>query len=342
MVSVHSPVGMPDQLSLVELVELQAQTDPGQIVFTVLDDAGAKETTINFGELHAQARAVANRLRALEPPPQRALLLFPTTIEYVTAFLGCLYAGVTAIPAFPLRLRRQSTRLHAIIKDAQSDVALTTTALLPRLNEWRAGSGLEAALRTMGIGFPETSAAPDAWSPRHPSPDDIAYLQYTSGSTQTPRGVMITHGNIMANLANICELYVHDQLATVVSWLPLYHDMGLVGALLAPIYANLHSVLMAPAAFTRRPLRWLEEIARRLGVVSAAPNFAYQLCIDRIPPHERTQLDLGSWQVAIVGAETVRPQTMADFVRLFAPRGFRAGALAPSYGLAEATVLVSG
>ena len=328
--------------TLTSLLGFRAAEQPEREAYVFLSDAGehAGEKTaarLTWGELDRRARAIAIALRESLQPGDRALLLYPPGLEFVAAFFGCLQAGVVAVPAYPPRLHdRSQTRLRAIARDAEPRAALTTSAILAALAEsplpelaavrWIATEGLAGS----GTELPE------------PDPESVAFLQYTSGSTATPKGVMVTHANLVHNERMIGEAFDQDESSVVVGWLPLYHDMGLIGNVLQPLHAGARCVLMSPVAFLQRPRRWLEAVSRYRGTTSGGPNFAYELCVRRIPPEQREGLDLSSWRAAFNGAEPVRAETMERFAEAFAPCGFRAEAFYPCYGLAEATLFVTG
>ncbi|HEX3128033.1 MAG TPA: AMP-binding protein, partial [Thermoanaerobaculia bacterium] len=269
-------------------------------------------------------------------------LLHPPGLGFAAAFLGCLYAGVVAVPVFPPHPRRTHPRLVSIARDASPRLLLTTTALLPRV-EGLAGRipGLAATARVVATDAvePERSAA---WKDPEAGEETLAFLQYTSGSTSTPRGVLVTHGNLLHNEEMIRQAFGHSDSTLVLSWLPLYHDMGLIGGLLQPLYAGARCILMSPMAFLQRPARWLEAISRYRATSSGGPNFAYELCARKVGEEVRARLDLSSWTVAFNGSEPVRAETLERFSESFGPCGFRHEAHFPCYGLAEATLFVTG
>jgi amino acid adenylation domain-containing protein len=323
--------------TLASLLRGRAGERPGRVAFTFLADGEAEGERLTYGELDRRARTIAAALRESLAPGDRALLLYPPGLEFIAAFFGCLYAGVIAVPAYPPRLNdRSQGRLRAVARDAEPLAALTTASILtaaaalpiPELAavRWIATDALEAS----AIELPE------------PDPESIAFLQYTSGSTSTPKGVMVTHANLLHNERMIGEAFRQDEDSVVVGWLPLYHDMGLIGNVLQPLWAGGTCVLMSPVAFLQKPSRWLEAIHRYRGTTSGGPNFAYELCVRRIAEEQRAGLDLSSWRVAYNGAEPVRAETLERFAAAFAPQGFRPEAFYPCYGLAEATLFVSG
>src|SRR6266545_3072903 len=325
--------------ALCDVLAGRARKTPGQRAFTFLQDGEAEAGHLTFGALDRRARTIAATLRRLCAPGDRALLLFAPGLDFIEAFFGCLYAGAVAVPAYPPRPHRDQPRLRAIAGDCAPALVLTSRDLL---------SGLERTLSQVSelagvplVAVDELPDAPDA-ALASVGPDAPAFLQYTSGSTAAPKGVVVTHANLLHNQRMLRAAFGHDEPPVVVGWLPLYHDMGLVGNLLQPLYCGGHCVLMSPVAFLQRPRRWLEAIARYRATTSGGPNFAYELCVRKIGPAQRTGLDLSSWRVAFNGAEPVRAETLERFADAFAPCGFRREALYPCYGLAEATLFVTG
>ncbi len=327
--------------TLVDLLRQRSRDQGGQPGYTFLLDGEADEATLTYAELDRRARTIGARLQELGAAGQRALLIYPPGLEYVAAIFGCLYAGTVAVPAYPPRPNRPLGRLHSVLRDCRPRYVLTSALVLSRM---RAYFPEEPALRE-----PEWLATDEladdlaaAWRP--PAIDDraLAVLQYTSGSTAAPRGVMVLHRHLLTNLGHIYRRYGHSELSRGVIWLPPYHDMGLIGGILQPLYGGFPVTLMSPVHFLQRPFRWLDAISRYRGTTSGGPNFAYDLCIRKIPAAKRDGLDLGSWSVAFNGAEPVRPGTLEKFSQAFAPCGFRSRAFYPCYGLAEATLMVSG
>ncbi|MFL6293612.1 MAG: amino acid adenylation domain-containing protein, partial [Thermoanaerobaculia bacterium] len=325
--------------TLAGLLKVRAAESPDCEAYVFLADGELETGRLTWGELDARARAIAWTLRESVQPGERALLLYPPGLDFVAAFFGCLYAGVVAVPAYPPRLNdRSQARLRAIAADATPKAALTTTSIAVSAGVLAERVPELAAARWI----PTDALSADAPELPDPDPEAIAFLQYTSGSTSTPKGVMVTHANLVHNERMIGDAFAMDEDSVVVGWLPLYHDMGLIGNVLQPLHAGARCVLMSPVAFLQRPRRWLEAIHRYRGTTSGGPNFAYELCVRKIPPAEREGLDLSSWRVAFNGAEPVRAHTLEAFTEAFAPCGFRASSFYPCYGLAEATLFVSG
>jgi amino acid adenylation domain-containing protein len=324
--------------TIVELLQYRASSQSLKMAFKFLED-GAKETeTLTYGELDRRARAIATQLQALKLKGERALLLYPSGLDYLAAFFGCLYAEVIAVPAYPPQNHRKIPRIQAITKDAEVAIALTTETLLPRMQSLLGEIGSFRWLATDSL-----AAGIEAnWQESKVDRDAIAFLQYTSGSTGTPKGVMVSHGNLQHNAAMTYHCMGHSPESKFVSWLPMYHDMGLIGGILQPLYGGFPCVLMSPTSFLQRPYRWLQAISRYGGTTSGAPNFAYELCVQKITAQQRATLDLSSWQVAFNGAEPIRHETLELFAATFADCGFRLSAFYPCYGMAETTLIVSG
>ncbi|HWB13495.1 MAG TPA: aminotransferase class I/II-fold pyridoxal phosphate-dependent enzyme [Pirellulales bacterium] len=327
--------------TLVELLQRRAKQQATRTAFVFLVDGESEEAAITYGELDRQARAIAASLQSLGLEGERALLLFPAGLEFIAAFFGCLYAGVVAVPAYPPRMNRKLDRIQAIAHDSQARVALTTQSVAERIS-----SVLEQTPDLERLTWLTTETvevgAEKSWRDPACTNTTLAFLQYTSGSTGTPKGVMLTHANLLHNCALIGHAFEMTRSVSGVFWLPSYHDMGLVGGVLCPIFQGAPNVIMSPMSFLQRPFRWLQAISRYRAVVSGGPNFAFDLCVRKVTPEQRAKLDLSTWAVAFNGAEPVRSETLDRFAETFEPCGFRREAFYPCYGLAEATLIVSG
>ncbi len=330
--------------NLVDLLRWRVQTEPDKTLYIFVDDGEGQDQPITYAEFDRRVRAVAAKLQSLDDPGERALLLYPPGLDYIIGFFACLYAGLIAVPAYPpnpARLNRTLPRLQAIVANARPKFALTTEMIAGL-----AGAVAEQAPDLGALTWVATDAVPaglaEAWQPTPVSGDTLAFLQYTSGSTGTPKGVMVSHGNLLANMAIICQGFKTQAGETAVFWLPPYHDMGLIGGLLTPIYVGASCVVLSPLAFLQRPLRWLEAVSRHGATISGGPNFAYDLCVRKVTPEQIAALDLSRWSLAFSGAEPIRAETLDRFARTFAPSGFRADAFYTCYGLAEATLFVTG
>ncbi|MCP9949842.1 AMP-binding protein [Actinomadura madurae] len=319
---------------------------PDRLAYRFLTGTGGESESWTYRDLDLRARAVAGRLQREGLRSRPVLLLLPPGLEYVAGFLGCLYAGAIAVPAYPPdtgRTGRTLERLAAIARDARAGWALVDEEQKRSLEP---GAGSRGELGAAGIRWlASTDCGPDdaaAYADPGLSPGSLAFLQYTSGSTSTPKGVMVSNENLVANLRAIHLMMEHDRDSVLVSWLPPYHDMGLIGGLLTPLYGGVPAHLMAPRTFIQRPLLWLETISETRATTAISPNFGFDYCLRRISAEQAAGLDLRSWRLALNGAEPVRADTLDRFAERFAPCGFDRRALLPCYGLAEATLLVSG
>ncbi len=327
--------------SLVDLLRTRTLQQPDSLVYTFLADGEKDEANITYSQLDRRARAIAALLADMDVVDERALLLYPPGLEFIEAFFGCLYAGVIAVPVYPPRLNRPSQRIQAIVADAQATVALTTGQILEKIERRFEHMPNLASLRWSNTDQVTDNQA-DEWRDPDTSSEDLAFLQYTSGSTNSPKGVKVSHGNLLHNLAMINQGFQLGPQDKGVFWLPSYHDMGLIGGILEPMYTACTSILMSPTAFLQQPIRWLQAITRYEGTITGGPNFAYQLCVDKVSPEQLETLNLSSLQVAFCGAEPIRKETLEAFADKFEPIGFSRSAFYPCYGLAEATLLVSG
>ncbi len=329
--------------SLVELLTERGEQRADKLAFRFLRGGEGPEYTQTFAETQRQARSIAALLQQYTFPGSRALLLYQPGLDYINAFFGCLYAGVIAVPTYPPRGNRRDERIHAIIADAGAEIVLSTEQILRQLAEKAEEQDWIHRLRCLATdGLPEELA--DTWMEVQPGVTDLAFLQYTSGSTGQPKGVMVSHGNLLHNITLIRDRLLVENFEShhIISWLPPYHDMGLIGCILQPVLSGCPMTLMPPTAFLMQPYRWLKIISDYRGTDSVAPNFAYELCLHRITVEQRDSLDLGSWRVALNGSEPVRADTLRRFAEFFRPCGFRPEAFGPAYGLAEATLMVSG
>jgi acyl-CoA synthetase (AMP-forming)/AMP-acid ligase II len=335
---------IPSFDSLAGALRYWAKHAPEQLAFRFLVDGESEEDVWSYAKLDRAARSIAASLRAMNAAGQRALLLYPPGPDYVAAFYGCLYAGVIAVPAYPpdpSRLTRTLPRLRAIISDCCATVTLTTEPIR------EIAEALLADVRTR-------NAAPMRWlatdtlpergadSPlASPDPARIAFLQYTSGSTSAPRGVMVTHGNLLHNIGQLARRVSPVSQMSSVSWVPPYHDMGLIGGILTPVYIGRPVTLMSPLDFLQRPVRWLAALSKYQASSSMAPNFAYDLCVRKVTPAQRAGLDLSHWKATFDGAEPIDASVIERFVAAFGPAGFRREVFVPCYGLAESTLIAT-
>jgi 8-amino-7-oxononanoate synthase len=306
-----------------------------------LVDGENEQIHLTYAELDRQARALGAWLEAQDLVGERALLLYPPGLEFITAFFGCLYGGVIAVPVYPPRRNRSLGRIQAIAEDADAKVALTTDAVLSRVMPL-----IDETPHLKSLTWLATCRVPadleEKWDMPDVHGDTLAFFQYTSGSTGAPKGVVLSHANLVHNSALIAHAFEHTRSCKGVFWLPSYHDMGLIGGILQPLYVGRPNILMSPMSFLQKPYRWLSAISRFGGTTSGGPNFAYDLCVRKITPEQRKTLDLSSWEVAFNGAEPVHAETIEAFSAAFEPCGFRRAAFYPCFGLAEATLIVSG
>jgi amino acid adenylation domain-containing protein len=342
-------VGSPDagfgvsaQFStLVDLLEWRARFQAERVAYTFLVDNATQRISLSWSDLHRKAQLIGQRLCEMDAAGKTVLLLYPSDLEYVAAFFGCLYAGAIAVPAYPPRLNRNLHRLQAIVADSQASFALSVSFIQQRIEPLcRQFPGLSSMRWLTTDDLKEDSQ--NEW-PRPLITEEMpAFLQYTSGSTSQPKGVIVSHGNLMHNEGLIQQAFDQSESSVIVGWLPLYHDMGLIGNVLQTLYVGARCVLMSPAAFLQSPFMWLQAISVAKATTSGGPNFAYDLCVRKVTEEQRAQLDLSSWKVAFNGAEPIRPATLKRFAKAFAPCGFKPEAFHPCYGLAEATLFVSG
>lgn len=330
--------------SLVDILLWRAKIQPGEIAFRFLPDGEFDEMTITYDELDRRARQTATQLQSSVMTGDRVLLLFPPGLDFIVAYLGCLYANVIAVPAYPPHPARIEITLpltRRIIKDAGAVAVLLNKSLYDALISRPA---LHAELGYVRLLVPDNDAAHTAaeyWVKPETYSGNIAHLQYTSGSTSLPKGVMVSHNNLMHNLSLIEKCFRITRNDVGIFWLPPYHDMGLIGGILQPIYSGAPFTIMPHLMFLQRPFRWLQAISRYKATISGGPNFAYDLCTKKIKPEQRDQLDLSSWRLAFNGAEPVYHKSLDGFAAYFAPCGFQKSNFLPCYGLAESTLLVT-
>jgi acyl-CoA synthetase (AMP-forming)/AMP-acid ligase II len=332
---------MPKFSTMVDALRARAAHLGDRPTFAFLRNGDVETSRLTFAQLDARARGYAAILSEAVRPGDRVLLIHSAGLDFVEAFFGCLYAGAIAVPVSPPRRAEFAEKLRVIARDCDARAVLTDAACADRIvHPGELGADVVLALDAIDKGELEERgarckvAAVDAAT--------VALLQYTSGSTGRPKGVRVTHGNLTANADMINLAFGHDEQTTMVGWLPLFHDMGLVGCVMQPVYNGFLSVLMPPVAFIQRPARWLRAVSKYRATTSGGPNFGYELCAARCRPDQLEGVDLSSWRVAFNGAEPVRAATLARFTDAFAPYGFRPESHHPCYGMAEATLIVSG
>jgi acyl-CoA synthetase (AMP-forming)/AMP-acid ligase II len=334
-------------LTLVSLLRERAQRLPNQIAYTFLPDGETESGSLTYAQLDQLAQAIASHLQSIGKPGSRALVIYPYTdgLEFIAAFFGCLYAGFVAVTNNPPHSAKDLAKIYHRLQSSESVVILTTQGLLSHLKQQ---SRQYPEFEPLFTQFPciATDILPQSpasdWIEPQLTPDDLAFLQYTSGSTGTPKGVMVTHRHVMHNSALIYQGFEHSSQSRGVMWLPLFHDMGLIGGVIQPLYGGFPVTLMSPVSLIQKPINWLKAISRYQATTSGGPNFAYDLLCRQIQPEQLETLDLSHWEVAFSGAEPVRAHTIEQFSEIFADCGFRREAFYPCYGMAETTLFITG
>lgn len=339
-----SPTVPIDQFStLIELLRWRALQQPDKTAYTFLIDGKTEGPSLTYSELDLWARAIGAKLQLHNAKGERGLLLYPQGLDVIAAFCGCLYGGVIAIPVPPPesgRLKRTLPRLRAIVQDAKATFVLSTSQIISLIETVREDFPEFEEMEWFDTEQIDPELA-ETWQDSGTNGDSLAYLQYTSGSTSTPKGVMLTHRNLLWHESYLNKACGYGENSVTITWMPYFHDYGLVEGLMQPLYNGSPCYVMSPFSFIKQPMRWLEAIAKYNGTHSQAPNFAYDLCVRRAKPKQLETLDLSTWQAAGNAAEPINPKVMEKFVETFAPCGFRWNTFAPAYGLAEDTLLVS-
>jgi acyl-CoA synthetase (AMP-forming)/AMP-acid ligase II len=336
-------VGLPD-MNLADILKYRADAQSDRLGYTFLHNGEDEKAALSFFDLDMKARAIAANIEELGFENKKILLSFPPGLEFIEAFFGCLYCGAIAVPVTPPRRNQHGDRIRRIIEDCGARLILTTSSSLDDLRSHltQVAPSLRVQYLVTDLSADSAARAAEYWRPRPIDRAAIAFLQYTSGSTGNPKGVIVSHANLIHNERMVKAAFGHTDKTIFVGWLPTYHDMGLIGNILQPLYLGIHCILMAPAAFTQKPIRWLRAISKYKATTSGGPNFAYDLCVQKTTPDQRAELDLSSWRVAYNGSEPVRADTLERFSDAFAPCGFRRGSFYPCYGMAEATLFVTG
>ncbi len=333
--------------TLVDLLRWRAVNEPERTGYTFLADGETKEIRLTYGELDRRAQSIAARIQEHGGAGQPVLIVLPSGLDFVAAFFGCLYAGSIAVTAYPPRPNRPADRIGVIVQDSGAQVIITQANIRPRISASVAQSHASQAFSWIeidaAVDAEANSDSPAAdWVEPNITGDSVALLQYTSGSTAQPNGTVVSHANILHNLELTRQAFEHTADSVVVGWLPMTHDMGLIGNMLQPLYVGCHCIFMAPEHFLIRPIRWLKAISRYQATTSGGPNFAYDYCAQKIKPEQIADLDLSHWSLAFSGAEPVRANTIEHFSSAFASIGFQREAFYPCYGLAECTLMVTG
>ena len=325
--------------SIIEILQQRSQSQPNDTAYIFLQDGEDKEIKLTYGELEIKAKAIAFELQQRVSFGSRVLLVYPYSagLEFIVAFFGCLYAGVIAVPCHPPQNRLTAIEVETRLRSAEAAIILTESSLVKKLHQLSRSTTNLQCLDTSKVG----SVGKNYTIPKI-NPDDLAFLQYTSGSTGEPKGVMITHRCLLQNQEMLRLAFGHTKDSVGVSWLPLFHDMGLIGHVIQPVYLGICCVMMSPISFVQKPIRWLQAISKYKATTSGAPNFAYDLLCDRVKEEQLKQLDLNSWKVAFSGAEPVQADTLHRFSDKFRDCGFNRSSFYPCYGMAEATLMITG
>lgn len=331
---------MIEFFTLVDGLETRARYQPDKKAYTFLQDGEIAAQTLSYQELERLAQAIAAQLQSFNASGQQALLLYPPGLEFIAPFFACLLAQVVAVPVYPPRANQLMSRLLAIAKDAEATFVLTTTSVLANSQHWHQLYPDLAQLHWLTTDDVDINLA-NRWQKPIVNRDTLAFLQYTSGSTGAPKGVMVSHGNLLSNCKDLDLGWNHTTDSTIVTWLPTFHDMGLIYGVIEPLYKGCSCYMMPPVSFMHKPIRWLQAISTYKATHSGAPNFAYDLCVRKITPQQKTGLNLSSWRMALNGAEPVRADVIQRFAETFKPYGFDLTAFCPGYGLAEATLKVA-
>ncbi|HLC15054.1 MAG TPA: beta-ketoacyl synthase N-terminal-like domain-containing protein [Thermodesulfovibrionia bacterium] len=328
--------------NFIDLLRHRSAQHPDKTAYIFLKNGKAETARLTCRELDRQAQAIAAELQAKGGSGERAVLFYPSGLDFIAAFLGCLYAGVIAVPAYPPRPNRSMSRLLAIVKDCQAGFGMTTAEVFDIMRNRLDEDSHWLKMQWVITDSPDLTLSAHDWRQPEINGERLAFLQYTSGSTGSPKGVMVSHGNIMHNSEYICRSVELTPESVSVTWLPNFHDMGLIDGILQPAYTGFSGVIIPPVAFLQYPIRWLEAISNYRAVHSGGPNFAYDLCVEKTTSEQRQSLDLSCWLNAYSGAEPIRPETLKRFAEAFRSCGFRAQFHYPCYGLAEGTLKVTG
>ncbi|MCP5207269.1 MAG: AMP-binding protein [Hahellaceae bacterium] len=331
---------IPENLkSFLEPYLYRMEHQPDDLAYIFLEDGEQREVRITFRQLHDQAQNIAKAMRQHAELGDRVVLIYQPGIEFIFAFAACLFAGVIAVPVYPPQGPKDWPRFLKIVQDADVKLICTSSIVFKPFQAAQKATPQISAIPC--IATDQLSEQTERWVRPPGNKDDIVFLQYTSGSTGDPKGVMVTHGNLLHNQHINVTGYQHDENLVVVSWLPQYHDMGLIGNILLAPYTGRPVILMSPMAFLQKPLRWLQAISRYRATASGAPNFAYELCLRKIKDEDLAELDLSHWDFAYNGAEFIRTSTIERFYERFKDCGLKKEAICPIYGLAESTLIVT-
>jgi len=341
---IHDTITEQDtfHFTLPEIIQTRAIHTPSETAYIFLRDGEDDEERISYDELFRAATGIAGKLAGISAKGERALMLFPPGLEFVKALYGCFFAGIIAVPAYAPRKNRSLERIKTLVVDSGATVVLCIADIFQSFE--RSFSDLEElkGLKWLMIEDCLHNNASQWTNPLPPQPTDVALLQYTSGSTGKPKGVMVTHRNILRNAMFIRNSFSLSRKSVSVTWLPSFHDMGLIDGVIDPVFNGYPGVIIPPVAFIQKPLRWLKAISKYRGTHGGAPNFAFDHCVDGIPEEERAGLDLSSLSTLYCGAEPIRKSTFARFIETYRDFGFGTPMLYPCYGMAETTLIISG
>lgn len=341
-ISTEPAACVPSCSTLVELLAYRAEVQPADVAFIYLIDGEKEQVQLTYSQLHQKAIAIALMLHDHRSDYDKALLLYNSGLKFIEAFFGCLYSGIIAIPAYlPPGLKKIDT-LQRILVDSGTRLILSSGDLIEDIQRISFHSSADHELFTWISTSELLLTSHSGWNPPSLTPDSYAFFQYTSGSTHNPKGVMLTHANIIHNQRIIEKAFRHDRDTIGLGWLPHYHDMGLIGNIIQTLSIGRPCILMSPFHFIQRPFRWLKAISDYKATSSGGPNFAYELCARKVTEHQKEELDLTSWRLAFTGAEAIRHDTLMRFAKAFSSCGFDVDAFYPCYGLAEATLFATG
>ena len=336
--TVRLPEGVQNLSTLVDLLEYRAEYKGDTLAYAFLEKGEELTESFTFSQMAERAQAIGAFLQQKGLAGQRAMLLFPSGLDYVAAFYGCLYAGVVAVPAYPPQMGRKVDRITQLSADASVSAFLCNQRVFDGVKESLPGEALKNWFVTDHI---DPNMA-NQWIRPQIEASSLAFLQYTSGSTGMPKGVMVSHGNLLRNQALIYEGFEFDGHTIALTWLPLFHDMGLIGHVIQPLYFGAASYIMSPLSFMQKPIRWVQALSKYKATVSGAPNFAYSLVAAKATEEEIAELDLSSWVLAYNGSEPVRAESLRAFANRFKPASFNPDAFCPCYGMAEYSLFISG
>ncbi len=342
--------GFPEFKNLVDMLALQVPVRGANEAMSFLSESGEEEKSLTYAGLDQAARKIAAGLVAKGLSGRNLMMLYAPSTDFVEAFFGCLYAGCIPVPAYPPMGARDIDRLKRVVLDCEAGAILSSKMLLPMIEMWVANESNGIKLPCIATDSLKSSTDASGFVPFAASADDLAFLQYTSGSTGHPKGVMVSHGNLLANFRQILSCFMKGDVTLDearadirgVIWLPPFHDMGLIGGVLTPVFGGGFTTLMSPLTFLKNPFVWLKAISDTKGTISGGPNFSYQYCVRKVSDEKLAELDLSSWKVAFNGAEPIQMDSLRSFSDKFSGSGFDSKAFLPCYGMAEATLFVAG